>query len=263
MPTPFCLDRLDITMSDGTPFSFFFDGNGKITRENGTFARPVSNAFSLIQVEDCPFATPICKSVCYVHRLEKAEVEIHAAYVQNSRVIREVLGNDEYFLEVTKAFSEWIESKSPKGFRWHVSGDIISNRHAEFIAQVCRITPQVPFWIYTRSFPLLLPLLSPRILNLALNLSADKDNYEDVLLLHRTYGLRICYLTIDGNIPINLPKGSVIFPNHELRGRDLPHPTDASWCHTLTYQQKQMVCPPDFFGQSESLRCGPCKKCLR
>src|SRR3989344_1793472 len=105
MTSQFCLSRLDMTMSDGALFIFFFDGNSKITRENGTFAKPMPNAFSLIQVEDCPFATRACKSVCYVHQLEKAEVKIHAAYAHNSRVVRDVLGNKDYFTQAVEAFS--------------------------------------------------------------------------------------------------------------------------------------------------------------
>lgn len=262
MRTKFALAKLDVTMPDGCFLTFYFDGNGKITRENGSFASPAPNAFSLVQVEDCPYATPTCKSVCYVHRLEEAEAKVHDAYKHNSRVIREVLENDCYFLEAVSAFSTWIRANSKKGFRWHVSGDIISEKHTLFIGSVCDAAPEVPFWIYTRSFVLLRPFLYPKTNNLVINLSADKDNYKQALLWHKEFGLRICYLTVDGEIPEDLPNGSVIFPSHELRGYGLTNPKEAPWWKTLRVQQKRMVCPPDFFGQSERLRCGPCKKCL-
>jgi hypothetical protein len=198
--------------------------------------------------------------VCYVHRLEQAEGEIHKKYVENSRALREVLANIDYKREAELRFAAWICSHCPYGFRWNVSGDIISREHADFIKNVCVIAGHVPFWLYTRSFAYVEPLLEAK--NLVINLSADKDNYEEALATHDRFGLRICYLTVDGELPKQLPRGSVIFPSHNLRGRDLPVPTKAPWWQFLTPQQKQMVCPPDFFGQSENMRCGTCKKCL-
>jgi hypothetical protein len=262
MPTKFALAKLEVSTPDGSRLVFYFDGNGKITRENGSFDSPVPNAFSLVQVQDCPFATPTCKSVCYVHKLEKAEEEIHAAYRHNSVVMRQVIENEPWFRDSVPAFSDWIQKHCPLGFRWHVSGDIISEKHALFVREVCCRASTVPFWIYTRSFACLGPLLHPRPRNLIINLSADKDNYQDALCFHQDFGLRICYLTVEGEIPDNLPEDSVIFPSYELRGRDMSRPKDAPWWQSLNQQQRKMVCPPDFFGQSETLRCGPCKKCL-
>jgi len=262
MPTKFALNKLDVETSDNHQFIFYFDGNGKITRENGNFDQPVANAFSLVQVQDCPYATPTCKSVCYVHKLEEAEKEIHNAYRHNSSEIRKVLTDITWFHDVSFAFAFWIEQYCSLGFRWHVSGDLFSLHYAQFVGEVCRTAQDVPFWIYTRSFDFLWPLLTPRIENLTINLSADKDNYRNALLMHKEYGLRICYLTVEGEIPDDLPDGSVIFPSYELRGRDLSRPKDAPWWQSLNQRQRKMVCPPDFFGQSEKLRCGPCKKCL-
>lgn len=267
MLTKFALAELDIKTSDGSRFVFYFDGNGKITRGNGSFDNPAPNAFSLVQVQDCPFATPLCKSVCYVHKLEKAEEKIHAAYKHNSVTIRKVLERNVWFWDSVFAFSDWIKEHCLRGFRWHVSGDIISEKHAFFIGEVCGNTPSVPFWIYTRSFKYLQPLRHLRPENLIINLSADKDNYRQAFLAHKYFayeylGLRICYLTVDGKVPDDLPDDSVILPSYELRGRNLPDPKEAPWWRSLNQRQKKMVCPPDFFGQSEALRCGPCKKCL-
>lgn len=260
MKTKFALEQLPVTMPDGNILTFWFDGNGKITVGNGTFVEPTANSFSLVQIKDCPFATPICKSVCYVHRLEEAEQAVHSKYQHNSRVIRLVLADPAYRLAAENNFSAWIQRHCSQGFRWHVSGDIISLEHAQFIRSVCDKAASVPFWIYTRSFPYVEPLLGAK--NLAINLSADKDNWHNALELHNKLNLRVCYMTVAGEVPQNLPKGSVIFPSHELRGRDLPNPLNAWWWQSLMPKQKQMVCPPDFFGQSEHLRCGPCKKCL-
>ncbi|MBI2450255.1 MAG: hypothetical protein HYV47_01820 [Candidatus Nealsonbacteria bacterium] len=260
MPTKFALEKLPLAMPDGTEFTFWFDGNGKITFTNGTFDKPIANAFSLVQVQDCPFATPTCKNTCYVHGLEKQEAEVHRKYRENSRTIRRILDNPHYFKKTVSAFSTWISEHCPGGFRWHVSGDIFSIKYARFIRKVCDAAPDVKFVIYTRSFQYLTPLVGAK--NLVINLSADKDNYKKARRVHRKYDFRICYLTVEGEVPEDLPKGSVIFPAYGLRGRDLPIPTQAPWWKSLTAEQKKMVCPPDFFGQSAHFRCGICRKCL-
>ena len=37
---------------------FYFDGNSKISASNGTFDEPAPNAFSVVQISDCPGSTP-------------------------------------------------------------------------------------------------------------------------------------------------------------------------------------------------------------
>lgn len=259
MATKFASADLKIKMPDGAEFTFWFDGNGKITVDSA-FDNPKPNAFSLVQVEDCPFATPVCKSACYVHNLEKAEREIHEKYRVNSKAMRAILANLDYYIETKRRFVEWISENCKTGFRWHVSGDIISLDHAVFIASISKMVPRVNFWIYTRSFPFLGPLEG--IENLVVNLSADSDNWEQALAAHNKFCFRICYMTVDGKVPEALPEGSVIFPDYNLRGRNLLVKTDSPWWRSLNPEQRRMVCPPDFFGQSEHLRCGPCKKCL-
>lgn len=260
MPTRFALERLMVRTWDLYEHIFWFDGNGKITVGNGTFSVPRANAFSLVQVEDCPSATSICKEVCYVHRLEKNEATVHRHYRENSKKIREILKDTMYQYTVRDAFAGWIQTNAPLGFRWHVSGDIFSLEYAWFIRSVCLKARPVPNWLYTRSFQYLGPLADVR--NLVVNLSADKDNFESALEAHKKYGFRLCYLTVEGEIPHHLPKHSVIFPSHALRGIKLLQPTDAPWWKSLSQEQRRMVCPPDFFGQSEKMRCGPCNKCL-
>lgn len=247
-------------MPDGAEFTFWFDGNGKITLKGRPFSNPKANAFSIVQVKDCPYATETCMSVCYVHKLEKAESGVHEKYRQNSVSIRRIVCNPAYARYAAIAFAKWAKERCKDGFRWHVSGDIFSLEYALFIRHVCMLSPEVFFWIYTRSFPFIEPLLG--VSNLVVNLSADKDNWKEAKRTHEKYGFRLCYLTVEGEVPPDLPVGSVIFPSHELRGRNLLRPTDVHWWQTLTKEQRQMVCPPDFFGQSENLRCGVCKKCL-
>lgn len=261
MATKFVIKNLLIAMPDKSEFVFWFDGNGKITGTQGSFANPVANAFSLVRIQDCPFATSTCKSTCYVRALEKMQKKIYQKYQSNSQEIKKILTNPIYQKITELAFANWIQANNLQEFRWHVSGDIFSMEYARFIRSVCDLAPEVRFIIYTRSFAYLKPLQGAA--NLTVNLSADKDNWLSALKAHYQFGLRLCYLTIEGELPSELPEGSVIFPSYETRGRDLKNPTQSPWWQSLTPQQKRMVCPPDFFGQSEKFRCGPCKKCLK
>lgn len=236
---------------------FTFDGNSKITASNGTFASPKPNAFSLIQIRDCPGHTPVCSEACYVHGLEKHAPAVHKAYRRNSASIRLALTQD--WKPVVRAFADWINANC-KEFRWHVSGDIFSQEYARFIAEVCYCAQGVQFWTYTRSFWWLSTLAE--IPNLVVNLSADQDNYKRAVEAAEYYSMRLCYLTRDGTFPPDLPLDSIIFPDYALRGRDLAEPTEAPWWKGLSLVDRKKVCPVDFFGQSETLRCGPCNKCL-
>ncbi len=155
----------------------FLDGNSKITGYNGTFDEPSANAFSLVEVSDCPGSTPTCRAACYVQGLRKNAPETHALYEKNSRTIREILE-----LPYTSVRS-WAQrlgaailENCSGGFRWHVSGDVFSLGYAYFIADACRDSSSIRHWIYTRSFDFIGPLVAAD--NLTVNLSCDRDNYR-------------------------------------------------------------------------------------
>lgn len=154
----------------------------------------------------------------------------------------------------------WIsEHCQQSGFRWHVSGDIISRDHAWFIRNVCERAEDIDFWIYTRSFDHVIELWD--VDNLTVNLSADRDNIAAALQMHRTFGFRVCYLATDllNKESFELPQGSVIFPTHALRQGGV----HSDFWRQLSQPARQAVCPADLLGQSPHFRCGPCKKCLR
>jgi hypothetical protein len=53
--TAFCSARLGGPMyPDDAEDFLWLDGNGKITWRNGTLDDPSPNAFSIVQIEDCP-----------------------------------------------------------------------------------------------------------------------------------------------------------------------------------------------------------------
>jgi hypothetical protein len=273
--TEFC--GVDVPLGE-EGLSLFVDGNSKITRDNGTFLDPTPNALSLPHVTSCPGATPTCAGSCYVHGLRRAKPELWAKYASNLETIKKITAaglsgyDPDIFMMRAHAFGEWIREHCPGGFRWHVSGDLISSRHARLVRAVVGASPSVRHWIYTRSFDYLGGLHDSVFWeetpsNLTINLSADRDNYDAALQVHDVFGCRICYLVDEsGEVPAGLPDGSVLFPDYSLRGRDLVaqgrNSVRAPWWQSLTQRQRRMVCPADYFGQSESRRCGPCDKCL-
>lgn len=235
----------------------YVDGNSKITAGNGSYDAPAPNAFSLPHISTCPGSTLICRRSCYVHGLEKAAPEIYAQYRENERVLHGVLRDGG--APEARTFASWIDEHCRGGFRWHVSGDVFSIEHAEWIALVCRNSP-VPHWIYTRSrwaVPILL-----KAPNLTVNISTDAESYARAKQWAGE-SVRLCYLSKGiGDVPADLPAGSVIFPDYPARGRSLEEPTKHLWWLERSTRERRMVCPADFFGQSESHRCGPCSKCL-
>lgn len=246
-----------------------FDGNAKITAGNGSFEDPKPNAFSLPSrgVEaatgdpgpHCPEATPTCLASCYVAGLAAAQSELYQLYRENYTTVEAAIAGPQLgYVALTMA--SWINQNAPGGFRWHVSGDLYSCEYALLVSQVVKLSPTVNHWIYTRSFWLTAAFVGLR--NMSVNYSVDRDNYEHALKYYEAHRnanspVRLCYLaTGDGKVP-ELPKGSVIFPDYNLRG------STSDWFAELPPQQKQMVCPVDLHGKSERRRCGPCDRCLK
>ncbi len=259
--TNFCVAEVHV----GQALTLVLDGNSKITRGNGTYAEPRPNALSLPAASvlstypgpaprACPGSTPICRASCYVKGLAQHEPAVYARYEQNAEVLATCLKNEALFYDSAEALGDWIARHAEHGFRWHVSGDVWNEQHAHWIATVCGCASHVPFWIYTRTLDVV-PVLA-RTQNLAVNVSADVDNYSQARDAALRYGVRVCYLAEGGPLPDDLPHGSVIFPNYALRG------ADGAWFQGLLPEQRRAVCPTDLGGQSEAHRCGPCRKCF-
>jgi hypothetical protein len=266
----FCATKLE------SPGGFLWlDGNGKITAGNGTLAEPKPNALSLLpgnteeRRSECPGSTSNCRASCYVHGLEKHAGDTFALYEHNTRTLRGITdpeGRRDWnrFNLWAEMLAEWIIENAPGGFRWHVSGDVYSDAHAFWIAEVAEYSPTVTHWIYTRTFEYAWRLHG--IPNLTLNLSADAENYRAASAFQRSYpGSRICYLSHDGEVPGSLPVDSVVFPDYAYRGiGDTPADKrdGSAFYQQLTSSQRRGLCPVDFYGKSEQNRCGPCSKCI-
>jgi hypothetical protein len=266
--TNFC--TAEVELFDG--LSFFLDGNSKITAGNGTYSHPKPNAFSLpaASVDEpypahtpraCPGSTTTCRASCYVRGLAKHAPGVYERYRSNAEVLAHVLRSAKDFSRSALLLAAWIEEHAAHGFRWHVSGDVWDEpMHARWIVEVCKLAPAVDFWIYTRTLAAVPSLVTA--FNLAVNVSADADNFADAHAVALANGARICYLNSsadDVNLAV-LPPGSVIFPDYQFRTRDASG--DPTWWNALAPEHKRMICPTDQWGQSEAARCGPCKKCF-
>lgn len=271
--TSFCSARLD----GPGGLHLYFDGNGKVTASNGTLHDPKPNAFSLPAagisgIEHCPQSTPTCRKACYVEGLNKAQPDLYALYEQNAANIRTILADEDLANDWAMHVAHWITTNAAGGFRWHVSGDLFSMQYAEWIADVCRESPSVRHWIYTRSFDFLGPLVGASTINggnLALNLSCDVDNYHAAREAAETWeqdggAPRLCYLTVDGVVPASLAADDTVFPDYPLR---LGAKTfaESDWWQSISQFQRGLVCPVDVRGKSERVRCGlnNCDRCLR
>jgi hypothetical protein len=273
--------------------ALYLDGNSKVTAGNGSYEAPAPNAFSLpaASVErerdwpgvtpppDCPGSTAVCRSSCYVRGLAKHAPDLYDHYRANAEHLEALLEAPLLGFRAAMALAVWIREHASAGFRWHVSGDVWHVQHAEWIRDVCMLAPDVPMWIYTRTLGTVATLRTAH--NLAVNVSADRENYAEARRVALEHGARVTYLVHGDDarpdpghvrfmgacggctgVPDDLPPGSVIFPDYALRGRDLADPTSAPWWQALTHEQRKMVCSVDYFGQSEANRCGPCSKCL-
>ena len=267
--TAFCAAEVDV----GRGRTLWVDGNGKITRSQGDLDHPVPNAFSLRNRDDCPGATPTCSASCYVDNLRQHAGDTYTLYERNSTAIREILSDPDASDEAAMRLAHWIRDNC-ETFRWHVSGDVFSVDYARWIADVCREAPATEFWIYTRSLDYdilseLTQVSTVRGGNLAINISCDQDNIHRAVRASLDHGiqgrpLRLCYLTVDGLIPVSMAGPSsnlddVIFPDYRLRGGT---EEGRAWFAGLEPSVKAMVCPVDYHGKAENRRCGKCTRCL-
>lgn len=257
--TRYCFTEVDI----GLGYTLWIDGNSKITASAGTFEQPMPNALSLPDVGTCPGSTPSCRAACYVQNLRKYSPDTYAKYVHNERTLHVVLANDKLWAKSSTMLAAWIDYTCNE-FRWHVSGDVFSHDYADWIARVCLFSPEVNHWIYTRSgFAVATLLEAP---NLVVNLSADKDNLNEMRDLHSRWPerTRICWMANDTDpkkLPM-LPDDSVIFVDYPNRGREMANPREHQFWQGMQQRERRMVCVADFFGQSPNHRCGVCKRCM-
>jgi hypothetical protein len=155
---------------------------------NGKTAR-IANSFGLPAGRDhsCPGATATCERVCYAGKLEKLYKGVLDVLTGNMQALAgldraamaELLADMIAGFRVDCDRAEKRGAKVPRDFRIHWDGDFFSVAYAEAWADVMKASPDVRFWVYTRSFdPVtldVLPMLAG-LPNLSVYLSVDPDN---------------------------------------------------------------------------------------
>ncbi len=157
--------------------------NGKTPRIANSFGLPAGRGHS------CPGATATCERVCYAGKLENLYRGLRAVLTDNMRQLTGLdrAGMAEQLQKMIDDFrSDCLRAEKrglrvPRDFRIHWDGDFFSLEYAHAWADVVRHSPDVHFWVYTRSFdPEALDVL-PALLglsNLSVYLSVDPDNLE-------------------------------------------------------------------------------------
>lgn len=161
----------------------------------------IANAFGLPSGDACPDKTRACDG-CYALRLENVYKGIKGVVDHNYDCLLACNGDVEAMANLIRDMiaeftAECDRKGAPKSFRIHWDGDFFSTEYAEAWARVIRETPDVKYWVYTRSFVTVnvIPTIA-NIPNLTVYLSVDEYNAPHVpALLVKYPTLRTATLT--------------------------------------------------------------------
>jgi hypothetical protein len=157
--------------------------NGRAPKIANSFGLPAGRAYS------CPGATATCERVCYAGKLETLYKGLQQVLIGNLEQLTGVdrAGMVRLLAEMIDGFRADCDRAArrgahvPRDFRIHWDGDFFSFEYAQAWADVIRASPDIRFWVYTRSFdPASLDVIPALIglANLSLYLSVDPDNLE-------------------------------------------------------------------------------------
>ena len=110
------------------------DSNSKLGKIPNISLRPGS---------DCGNSDPCIKN-CYAVKIYRMYPNVRNAWSDNSTIARE--NPSQYFADI----ADYLETKRPKFFRWHVSGDILNQDYfGEMVALAIRF-PETRFLAFTK-----------------------------------------------------------------------------------------------------------------
>jgi len=85
-----------------------------------------------------------CRRECYANKAMRMFPSARAAWRKNWRLQRD--RRDDYFADI----SEYIETRAPRYFRWHVSGDIPDQDYLQRMFATARAFPETRFLAFTK-----------------------------------------------------------------------------------------------------------------
>jgi hypothetical protein len=154
-----------------------------------TFGLPSGTAFS------CPGATSVCETVCYAGKLEKLYKSVRENLLYNWTLLRDAGEERAYglLMDMVQDFvAECDRRGADKAFRIHWDGDFFSVDYTNAWRRVIEATPEVRYWVYTRT-AWAVPMLKG-IPNLALYFSTDSENLSTAKDLREEHGVRLAML---------------------------------------------------------------------
>jgi hypothetical protein len=193
------------------------------------------NSFGLMPGKDgtCPGATygqggcmecvgNNVRPTCYVHKAFR-NAKVKEILEHNTKALKEAdFWNMHYILDAEFARFEACEAVSPNpsfNYRLHWAGDVFSADYASALRMSIRQHPKTQFWIYTRSFDFIEPLVALPNLNTFLSLDpCNRDQGLELWLKHREAGLKIAYMgkeTLAGECMVPCPADA---GNMEIEG---------------------------------------------
>jgi len=129
---------------------FLSEGNRKLkSTTNEKFL-----IFNLPAEITCPYATDMCKNLCYAKKAQRLYPQVLPCRQTNLEEVKK----PEFIHNMIQTIESHISKKSWQGkkvyFRWHESGDFFN---ADYFNQACiiaRCFPDIAFCAYTKSLPI-------------------------------------------------------------------------------------------------------------
>ena len=164
------------------------------SKEVLAWSLPLAKTCCVDDVHGESIASPVCRAVCYVHRMTADRPNVNIKALRNFAIAC----RDDFSVIMIGA----IHHAGVKDFKIHVAGEFFSQEYIDSWSEVVRDCPEVSFFTYTRSWrrPEFLPALQrlAGISNIQVWLSCDQSTGQPPSIPET----RVAYLsTHDEDIP--------------------------------------------------------------
>jgi len=217
-------------------------------------------SFDLPPILTCPYATFCGRPqrggpICY---------DVNTARYSLQHLLREYINYIHLLRQGYQWLADWtkfvVELRGAKTIRFHVGGDVFADWYWQYIKRLAAEYPQVVFYLYTRSFPIV--AASPdRPRNLKVLMSLDAANYAAL----RTYGQyfdHITYLAAGPDIDDQLSKLAETLQWAQQHGKRLiiflQHTRRRQLLQKLKAYEKY-ICPQE---AGKNITCDKCRLCF-
>jgi hypothetical protein len=105
---------------------------------------------SLPPVLSCLKGVPCAKSGCYAKKFF-GRPSVKKAWMENYKLATR--NRVSYFNQIR----QYLTRKSPRFFRWHVSGDILDQQYLDIVVGIAKSFPKIKFLVFTKRYDLTFP----------------------------------------------------------------------------------------------------------